>query len=197
MANSGESWRFAPPGQDPARPRRALPGDVPVAVRAGPRTVGVSPAQLATLRTLGKRVTSAISPRMTRAVNWPTPGRAVSALTRGFCLGIVTQLVIEPVSHGRQNVDERRAVGDDLPGHRRQVQFSQPAAAVPGPAAAGLVVAEMVAAARTSREVAGAPVISVKTVDSSLSRIYRKPGVRSGTELARKLPAKNDPAPAC
>jgi hypothetical protein len=94
---------------------------------------------------------------MTRAVNWPTPGRAVSALTRGFCLGIVTQLVIEPVNHGRQNVDERRAVGDDLPGHRRQVQFSQPAAAVPGPAAAGLVVAELVAAARTSREVAGAP----------------------------------------
>jgi hypothetical protein len=34
-------------------------------------------------------------------------------------------------------------------------------------------------------------------VDSSLSRIYRKPGVRSGTELATKLPAKNDPAPAC
>jgi DNA-binding NarL/FixJ family response regulator len=55
----------------------------------------------------------------------------------------------------------------------------------------------LVAAARASREVAGAPVISVKTVDSSLSRIYRKPGVRSGTELARKLPAKNDPAPAC
>jgi len=36
----------------------------------------------------------------------------------------------------------------------------------------------------------------VKTVDSNLSRIYRKLGVRSRTELARKLPAKGGPAPA-
>jgi len=59
-------------------------------------------------------------------------------------------------------------------------------------------VAELVAAGRTNREVAGALFISVKTVDSNLSRIYRKLGVRSRTELARKLPAKDardGPAP--
>jgi DNA-binding CsgD family transcriptional regulator len=38
----------------------------------------------------------------------------------------------------------------------------------------------------TSREVADALFISVKTVDSNLTRIYRKLGVRSRTELATK-----------
>jgi len=68
------------------------------------------------------------------------------------------------------------------------------------PAPSGLTpseerVAELVAAGHTNREVAGALFISVKTVDSNLSRIYRKLGVRSRTELARKLPAKGGPAP--
>jgi DNA-binding CsgD family transcriptional regulator len=69
------------------------------------------------------------------------------------------------------------------------------------PAPSGLTpseerVAQLVAAGHTNREVAGALFISVKTVDSNLSRIYRKLGVRSRTELARKLPAKDGPAPA-
>ncbi len=64
------------------------------------------------------------------------------------------------------------------------------------PAPSGLTsseerVAELVAAGHTNREVAGALFISVKTVDSNLSRIYRKLGVRSRTELARKLPARD------
>jgi DNA-binding CsgD family transcriptional regulator len=46
-------------------------------------------------------------------------------------------------------------------------------------------IAELVAAGRTSREVAEALFISIKTVDSNLTRIYRKIGVRSRTELAR------------
>ncbi len=66
------------------------------------------------------------------------------------------------------------------------------------PAPSGLTpseerVAELVAAGHTNREVADALFISVKTVDSNLSRIYRKLGVRSRTELARKLPAKAVP----
>jgi DNA-binding CsgD family transcriptional regulator len=68
------------------------------------------------------------------------------------------------------------------------------------PAPSGLTpseerVAELVAAGHTNREVADALFISVKTVDSNLSRIYRKLGVRSRTELARKLPAEGGPAP--
>ena len=55
-------------------------------VRSEPRTVGVSPAQLASLRALENRVMSPISASMTRAVNWPTPGSVVSVLTRGPAL---------------------------------------------------------------------------------------------------------------
>jgi DNA-binding CsgD family transcriptional regulator len=46
-------------------------------------------------------------------------------------------------------------------------------------------VAGLVASGRTNREVAATLSISVKTVDSNLTRIYRKLGVRSRTELAR------------
>jgi DNA-binding CsgD family transcriptional regulator len=49
-----------------------------------------------------------------------------------------------------------------------------------------LRIAELVRTGMTSREVADALFISVKTVDSNLTRIYRKLGVRSRTELAAK-----------
>jgi DNA-binding NarL/FixJ family response regulator len=45
-------------------------------------------------------------------------------------------------------------------------------------------VAALVAAGRTNREVAATLVVSVKTVESHLARIYDKLGVRSRTELA-------------
>jgi DNA-binding CsgD family transcriptional regulator len=51
-------------------------------------------------------------------------------------------------------------------------------------------VAELVARGHTSREVAGMLFMSVRTVDAHLSRIYRKLGVRSRTELARLLPSE-------
>ena len=40
---------------------------------------------------------------------------------------MLVQLAVDPVGQRRQ------AVGDDLPGRRRQVQLGQPAAAGPGP----------------------------------------------------------------
>lgn len=43
------------------------------------------------------------------------------------------------------------------------------------------------AAGYTNKEVADALFISPRTVDSNLSRIYRKLGVRSRTELAAKM----------
>ena len=52
-------------------------------VRSEPRTAGVSPAQLASLRAFGNRVMSPISASMTSAVNWPTPGSVVSIPARG------------------------------------------------------------------------------------------------------------------
>jgi DNA-binding CsgD family transcriptional regulator len=48
-------------------------------------------------------------------------------------------------------------------------------------------IAHLVAEGRTNREVAEALFVSVHTVEANLTRIYRKLGVRSRTELARKL----------
>jgi len=48
-------------------------------------------------------------------------------------------------------------------------------------------VAELVAKGSTNREVANALFLSVSTVEANLRRIYRKLGVRSRTELSRKL----------
>ncbi|MBN2624810.1 MAG: helix-turn-helix transcriptional regulator, partial [Acidimicrobiales bacterium] len=46
-------------------------------------------------------------------------------------------------------------------------------------------VAELVAAGRRNREIAGDLLVSVATVEAHLTRIYRKLGVRNRTELAR------------
>jgi DNA-binding CsgD family transcriptional regulator len=56
-----------------------------------------------------------------------------------------------------------------------------------GITAAEARVAELVAAGRTNREVAGELFMSPKTVEAHLSRIYRKLGIRSRAELAHKL----------
>jgi DNA-binding CsgD family transcriptional regulator len=48
-------------------------------------------------------------------------------------------------------------------------------------------IAHLVAEGRTNREVAETLFVSVHTVEANLTRIYRKLGVRSRTELARKL----------
>jgi DNA-binding CsgD family transcriptional regulator len=49
-------------------------------------------------------------------------------------------------------------------------------------------IAKLVADGRTNGEVAAALFVSVKTVEANLTRIYRKVGVSSRRELARRLP---------
>ncbi len=49
-------------------------------------------------------------------------------------------------------------------------------------------IAELVAEGRSNREIALALFVTPKTVESALTRVYRKVGVRSRTELARHLP---------
>ncbi|MBA3551496.1 MAG: AAA family ATPase [Actinobacteria bacterium] len=56
-------------------------------------------------------------------------------------------------------------------------------------------VAELVAEGRTTREVAETLFLSPRTVDSNLSRIYHKLGVRSRTELAVKIAAERAAQP--
>ena len=48
-------------------------------------------------------------------------------------------------------------------------------------------IAALVADGRTNREVAAELVVSVHTVEAALTRIYAKLGVRSRTELTRRL----------
>jgi DNA-binding NarL/FixJ family response regulator len=48
-------------------------------------------------------------------------------------------------------------------------------------------VAELVAAGRTNKEVAAELVVTVRTVESTLTKAYAKLGVRSRTELAHHL----------
>ena len=55
-------------------------------------------------------------------------------------------------------------------------------------------VADLVAQGLTNREVARTLFIATKTVDATLSRVYRKLGVRSRTELAWRQSA-GTPAP--
>ena len=50
-------------------------------------------------------------------------------------------------------------------------------------------VAELVAEGRSNKEVAAALVVSVHTVEAALTRVYRKLGVRSRAELARRFAA--------
>ena len=50
-------------------------------------------------------------------------------------------------------------------------------------------IAELAAEGRANREIAGELFVSERTVEANLTRAYRKLGVRSRTELARRLPA--------
>ena len=52
-----------------------------------------------------------------------------------------------------------------------------------------LQIAELAASGRSNREIAGELFVSERTVEATLTRAYRKLGVRSRTELARRLPA--------
>ena len=51
-------------------------------------------------------------------------------------------------------------------------------------------IAELAADGRSNREIAGELFVSERTVESNLTRAYRKLGVRSRTELARRLPVE-------
>ncbi len=71
----------------------------------------------------------------------PDPRQRPERLDSGIGPGVLVQLTVDPVDHRRQAVDDRQAIGDDLPRCRRQVQLGQPAAAGPGPVAGRPVIA--------------------------------------------------------
>jgi DNA-binding NarL/FixJ family response regulator len=49
-------------------------------------------------------------------------------------------------------------------------------------------VAELIAAGATNRDAAAELFVSVRTIETHVAAIYRKLGVRSRAELARRLP---------
>jgi DNA-binding CsgD family transcriptional regulator len=66
--------------------------------------------------------------------------------------------------------------------------------APPAPAAitaAEAKIAELAAAGRTNQEIARALFMSTRTVEAHLTRVYRKLGIRSRTELAHRLARKD------
>ena len=71
---------------------------------------------------------------------------------------------------------------------RAQAELSRIGGRAPSPrdlTASERKIAEVVAAGATNREAAGQLFLSVSTVEETLSRVYRKLGVRSRTEMAR------------
>ena len=94
--------------------------------------------------------------------------RSVLAEAEQLCRSRAAQPLLARVQHERDRLDPGERVGDTLeltPSERR--------------------VAELVAGGATNREVAAVLCVSVKTVEGTLSRVYRKLGVRSRTGLAR------------
>ncbi len=57
-------------------------------------------------------------------------------------------------------------------------------------------IAELVGQGRSNKEVAAELVVTVRTVESNLTRIYRKLDVRSRAELAHRLSARDPAEPA-
>jgi DNA-binding CsgD family transcriptional regulator len=74
----------------------------------------------------------------------------------------------------------------ELRAERELARIAGRAPAPNGLTAAELRVAKLVAEGRTNREVAAVLVVTERTVETHLSHIYRKLGVRSRTELARR-----------
>jgi DNA-binding CsgD family transcriptional regulator len=84
-------------------------------------------------------------------------------------------------------------LGADLWANKARAEIARVGGRAPGPV--GLTpteqkVADLVASGLTNREAARALFLSVSTVEANLRRIYQKLGVRSRTELSRKLSAR-------
>src|SRR6266581_9031810 len=69
--------------------------------------------------------------------------QAEDGIRDGRVTGVQTCALPISLDHRRQRIDGGQAVGDDLPRHRGKIEFGEPAAAGPGPVAAGPVIAEI------------------------------------------------------
>jgi DNA-binding CsgD family transcriptional regulator len=94
----------------------------------------------------------------------------------------------------RRAHDRFRELGADLWAQRARAELvraggtSDPAEAADGLTVTERRVAELIAAGRTYRQAADELFISPKTVQTHLSNVYRKLGIRSRAELPGRLP---------
>ncbi len=103
----------------------------------------------------------------------------------------------------REAIEEALSIFESLPAPVWAEEARAEHARIGGRAAAGSGltpserrIAEVVAEGKTNKEAAAALFISVHTVEDALKRIYRKLGVRSRTEMSRRLngnPQSKDP----
>ncbi len=104
--------------------------------------------------------------------------------------GVCARAAAAPVPAPRRPAARRRPPGRAVPARRPD-----------RPLLAALTemerrVADHVADGATNREIAGRLYVSVKTVEATLTRVYRKLGVRSRTQLSRVLLASGAPGSA-
>ena len=201
-------WRFhrrPDRGADPARRARAgrRPArPLPDARVRGPATArarrrGSLPGLLAAARGDPDRALGALAaePRALRAAAAPVRARPHPARARSG------RAAREPQARGargaRAGAGLVRAAGRaalDRQGALRARSDRRPALARPGALSeTEAQIAALAAAGRTNAEIAAELVISPKTVKWNLSKVYRKLGVRSRTELAGALAAYREP----
>jgi DNA-binding CsgD family transcriptional regulator/DNA polymerase III delta prime subunit len=94
----------------------------------------------------------------------------------GVFEGLGAKLWAERATAELARIGGRQAAGDELTPSERKV-------------------AALVAEGHTNREVAAALVLTERTIEGHLSRIYAKLGVRSRAELAHRFTSKPDPRP--
>jgi DNA-binding NarL/FixJ family response regulator len=83
-----------------------------------------------------------------------------------------------------------KQLGAAIWAQRTQVELARIAGRAPSPeqpSAAERRVVGLVAEGRTNKEVAAELVVTVRTVESTLTKVYAKLDVRSRTQLARRL----------
>ena len=100
----------------------------------------------------------------------------------------------------RRSLEEAKLTFEQIEAHLWLKRVEEELGRVPGRRSSGEKltpterrVAELVVEGRPNKEVAAALFVSVKSVEANLSRIYTKLGVRSRSELARRMAAESDP----
>jgi DNA-binding NarL/FixJ family response regulator len=133
------------------------------------------------------RAEAAADTPLRRAQTDLVDGRALAAVgERDAAIAVLQRAEEAFAGFGAERL--RRDAARELRRLGRRVQRLPAASGVDGLTAREREIAGLVAAGRTNREIAEQLVLSTRTVDAHLRRIYGKLGVRSRVELAGRHP---------